>query len=63
MAPGVYFGFSLGIVIGDVMWSGFDWYHHDVYINVPRYNAFYPHRKINQNQRNISWKNEWRSNK
>ena len=62
MAPGVYFGFSLGIVIGDVMWSGFDWYHHDVYINVPRYNAFYPHRKINQNQRNISWKNEWRLN-
>ena len=62
MAPGMYIGFSLGIVVGDIMWGGLDWYHHDVYIDTPRYNAFYPHRRINANQRNISWRNEWHSN-
>ena len=62
MAPGMFFGFSLGIAVRDVMWSSFDWYHHDVYINVPRYNTFYTHRKINTNQKNISWKNDWRPN-
>lgn len=62
MAPGIFFGFSLGIAVGDVMWSNFDWHNHDVYINVPRYNTFYTNKRINTNQKNVSWKNDWRSN-
>jgi hypothetical protein len=38
-------GFGLGVAAVNSLWGGFDWGHHDVNINVNRYN------NINVNQR------------
>jgi len=57
MAPGIHFGFSMGIFVGDIMWGVFNWHLRDVYINVPRYNSVYVHRRIYTKNRTVSWKN------
>ncbi|TAL91832.1 MAG: DUF3300 domain-containing protein [Candidimonas sp.] len=39
-APGVFFSFGAGLVVGPALWGHVDWHRHDVSINVTRYNTF-----------------------
>jgi len=49
-------GFGIGIAITNSIWGGFDWHHHDVNINVNRYNNINVNRKLDVTQNNVSWK-------
>ena len=49
-------GFGIGVGITNACWGGFNWGHHDVDINVNRYNKINVNRQINVNQNNVSWK-------
>ncbi|NYT61043.1 DUF3300 domain-containing protein [Alcaligenaceae bacterium] len=40
VAGGSIFGFSAGLIVGQALWSSYDWGHRNVYINVNRYNSF-----------------------
>lgn len=61
-APGFYYGFTFGIFVGNTMWGSFNWHHHDIYINVRKYNTINFHRRININAANASWRNDLRHN-
>lgn len=49
-------GFGVGIAITNSIWGGFDWHHHDIDIDVNRYNNININRKIDVNQNKVSWK-------
>ena len=49
-------GFGIGIAISNSIWGGFDWYRHDVNINVNRYNNININRKIDVDSNSVSWK-------
>ena len=49
-------GFGIGIAITNSIWGGFDWHHHDVNINVNRYNNININNRIDVNKTNVSWK-------
>lgn len=48
-------GFGLGVAAVDAMWGGFDWGHHDVNINVNRYNNINVNQRLDVNRANVSW--------
>jgi hypothetical protein len=52
LAAGLAFG--AGIAIADSLWGGFDWGHHDVNINVNRYNNINVNNRISGNG-NVAW--------
>ncbi len=49
-------GFGIGISITNSIWGGFNWHHHDVNINVNKYNKININRKLNVNANSVSWK-------
>ncbi len=49
-------GFGIGIAITNSIWGGFDWHHHDVNINVNRYNNINVNKKLDVNSNSVSWK-------
>jgi hypothetical protein len=49
-------GFGIGIAITNSIWGGFDWYRHDVNINVNRYNNININKKLDVNSKSVSWK-------
>ncbi|MET0066539.1 MAG: DUF3300 domain-containing protein [Candidatus Thiodiazotropha sp.] len=49
-------GFGIGISITNSIWGGFNWHHHDVNINVNRYNKINVNRKLDVNAKSVSWK-------
>src|SRR6185369_2272682 len=51
VATGLAFG--VGVAATSAMWGGFAWGHHDVDINVNRYNSVNSNRQLNRNQ--TSW--------
>lgn len=51
-------GFGIGIAITNSIWGGFDWHHHDIDINVNRYNNINVNRKLEVNQNKVSWKHD-----
>ena len=59
--PGVYYGFGAGVVVGAALWGGFNWYHHDVNINVHRYNSIHVNNRLNVSGNHASWKNNLRN--
>lgn len=46
---GTILGFTVGLFVGDALWGSMDWHHHDVNINVNRYNT-YNHTQITGNR-------------
>lgn len=48
-------GFGLGVAAVDAMWGGFDWGHHDVNINVNRYNNINVNQRLDVNRANVNW--------
>jgi len=61
-ASGFFFGFTMGIVVGNCMWGGFHWHRHDVNINVYKHNSIHVHNQINVKGKNASWKHDVRPN-
>jgi hypothetical protein len=61
-ASGFFFGFTMGIVVGNCMWGGFHWRSHDVSINVYKHNSIHVHHHINVKGTNASWKHDVRPN-
>jgi hypothetical protein len=53
LATGIAFGIGIGIT--NALWGGFRWGRRSVNINVNRYNNINVNRRINSNQRNVSW--------
>ena len=61
--PGYVFGtalvsgiaFGIGIGITNSLWGGCNWHSHHVDINVNRYNNININRKIDVNQKNVTW--------
>ncbi len=61
--PGYVFGtalvsgiaFGIGIGITNSLWGGCNWHHHHVDINVNRYNNINVNKKIDVNQKNVTW--------
>lgn len=49
-------GFGVGIAITNSIWGGFDWYRHDVNIDVNRYNNININKKIDVDRNSVSWK-------
>lgn len=49
-------GFGIGIAVTNCIWGGFDWHHHDVNIDVNKYNNINVNRKLNVNKNTVSWK-------
>ena len=49
-------GFCIGIAITNSIWGGFDWYRHDVNINVNRYNNININKRLDVNSNSVSWK-------
>lgn len=49
-------GFGIGIAITNSIWGGFDWHHHDININVNRYNNINVNKKLDVNSNSVSWK-------
>ncbi|MGV6826698.1 MAG: DUF3300 domain-containing protein [bacterium] len=54
LAAGI--GFGIGIAITDSLWGGCNWHHHDVNINVNRYNNININNRLDVNKKNVSWK-------
>ncbi len=48
-------GFGLGVAAVNSMWGGFNWGHHDVNINVNRYNNVNVNNRLNVNNSNTNW--------
>ena len=48
-------GFSVGVAATYALWSNCDWYHHDVHIDVNRYNNININNHISSNQRFTNW--------
>lgn len=46
---GTILGFTVGLFVGNALWGSMDWHHHDVNINVNRYNI-YNHTQITSNR-------------
>ena len=40
--------FAAGVAVGAAIWGGCNWWHHNVIINVNRYNVLQPHRHRQQ---------------
>ena len=53
--PGVFIGFAFAVIAGDILWGGFNWHHHDIYIDTRRYNSFHPQRRIYVQSQRASW--------
>lgn len=49
-------GFGVGIAVTNCIWGGFNWYHHDVNINVNKYNNININHKLDVNKNTVSWK-------
>jgi len=54
VATGIAFG--VGVAVTNCIWGGFDWHHHDVNINVNRYNNININHKLNVDSSRVSWK-------
>ncbi len=50
--------FGTGIAIADSLWGGFDWGHHDVDIDVNRYNNININRKLDASRNNVAWNHD-----
>ena len=48
-------GFGLGVAAVNSLWGGCDWNHHDVNINVNRYNNINVNRQLDVNRGNVNW--------
>jgi hypothetical protein len=48
-------GFGIGVGITSALWGGFNWGHHDVDINVNRYNNINVNKQINASNTNVKW--------
>ncbi|CAG2151569.1 hypothetical protein FHX63_004263 [Cupriavidus plantarum] len=48
-------GFGLGVAAVNSLWGGCDWGHHDVNINVNRYNNINVNRQLDVNRSNVNW--------
>lgn len=48
-------GFGLGVAAVNSLWGGFDWGHHDVNINVNRYNNINVNQRLDVNRANVNW--------
>ncbi|WP_373976599.1 DUF3300 domain-containing protein [Chitinibacter sp. SCUT-21] len=53
MYPGTAFGFTMGIFVGAAIWGNCNWHHHNIDIDINRYNNF--------NRTNINTK-DWKHN-
>jgi len=54
LVSGIAFGIGIGIT--NSLWGGCNWHHHHVDINVNRYNNININKKIDINQKNVTWK-------
>ncbi len=56
-------GFGAAIAVGNALWSHWDWHHHDININVNRYNHINVNKRLNVRANQASWrKNVRKSN-
>ncbi len=49
-------GFGIGISITNSIWGGCNWHHHEININVNKYNKINVNRKLDINGNSVSWK-------
>jgi hypothetical protein len=54
IATGIAWG--VGVGISNAIWGGFDWHHHDVNINVNRYNNINVNRRLDVNRTRVNWR-------
>jgi hypothetical protein len=47
---------GVGVGISNAIWGGFDWHHHDVDINVNRYNNINVNRRPDVNSNRVNWR-------
>lgn len=50
--------FGTGVAIVDSLWGGFDWDHHDVDIDVNRYNNINVNRRLDASRSNVNWNHD-----
>jgi len=53
---GAIIGFGAAIAIGHALWSHWDWHHHDININVNRYNNININRRLDIRDKQASWR-------
>jgi hypothetical protein len=51
--------FSSAIVVGHILWSHWDWHHHDINIDVHYYNHYHPRHPLT-GKRPVSWREQLR---
>ncbi len=56
IATGIAWG--VGVGISNAIWGGFDWHHHDVDINVNRYNNININRRLDVNSNRVNWRHD-----
>lgn len=49
-------GFGAAIAVGHALWSHWDWHHHDININVNRYNKINVNKRLDVHNKRASWR-------
>jgi len=49
-------GFGAAVAIGHALWSHWDWHHHDININVNRYNNININKRLDIKNKRASWR-------
>ena len=53
-------GFGAAIAVGHALWSHWDWHHHDININVNRYNNINVNKRLDIAKQKASWRQNLR---